>query len=146
MCIFKLCALENALAHSSHAEGLYPVCSDHVDLQTLRTWAFFCTTSAFVSTFSRNNQNFSTAYSSTTLTTSSSTSCHVMSCLSFTVWPHEGSTFKKKLRETANFPALQKVTNMCLIYPYIPPYTLIYPHMALIWASYGPHIASHTLI
>jgi hypothetical protein len=50
----QVCPLENGLAHSSHAESLSPVCSDHVDLKTLPTWENFCTTSAFVSTFSRN--------------------------------------------------------------------------------------------
>ena len=42
------------LAHSSHAEGLSSVCSDHVDFETLPTLENFCTTSAFVSTFFRN--------------------------------------------------------------------------------------------
>ena len=38
MCIFKLFPLESVLAHSSHAESLSSVCSDHVDLQTLPTY------------------------------------------------------------------------------------------------------------
>ena len=33
----QVCPLENGLAHSSHAESLSPVCSDHVDHQTLPT-------------------------------------------------------------------------------------------------------------
>ena len=107
MCIFKLCPLENALAHSSHAEGLSPVCSDHVDLQTLRTWENFCTTSAFVSTFSRNNQNFSTTYSSTTLNTSSSTSWLTstsasMSSTTSSLWPL--STLWSPLRPSPHLP------------------------------------------
>ena len=54
VCIFRLFPLENVWAHSSHAESLSPVSSGHMDLQTLPTWENFCTTSAFVSTFSRN--------------------------------------------------------------------------------------------
>ena len=54
MCIFKLFPLENVFAHSSHAEGLSSVCSDHVCLQTLPILENFCTTSVFVSNFSRN--------------------------------------------------------------------------------------------
>ena len=54
MCIFKLCPLENILAHISHLESLSPESSGHVDLQTLPTWENFCTTSAYASTFSRN--------------------------------------------------------------------------------------------
>ena len=52
LCIFKLFPLENALAHSSHAESLSSVYSEHVNLQTLPAWKNFCTTSVFDSTFS----------------------------------------------------------------------------------------------
>ena len=74
MCIFKLCPLKDGFMHIYHAESLSPVssdhvdlqtlptepeglssvCSDHVDFQTLPTWENFRTTSAFVSSFSRN--------------------------------------------------------------------------------------------
>ena len=54
MCIFKLCPLKDGFMHIYHAESLSPVSSDHVDLQTLPTLENFCTTSVFVSTFSRN--------------------------------------------------------------------------------------------
>ena len=37
MRIFKLCPLENILAHISHLESLSPESSGHVDLQTLPT-------------------------------------------------------------------------------------------------------------
>ena len=40
------------LAHSSHAEGLSPVCNYHVDLQTLPLRELFCITSTYVSTHS----------------------------------------------------------------------------------------------
>ena len=40
------------LAHSSHAEGLSPVCNYHVDLQTLPLRERFCITSTYVSTHS----------------------------------------------------------------------------------------------
>ena len=52
MCIFKSFSLEKVLALSSHAESPFPVCSDHVNLQTLPTWEKFCTTSATVKTLS----------------------------------------------------------------------------------------------
>ena len=52
MRIFKLFPLENVLAHSSHAEALSLVGSDHVDLQTLPTQEKFGTKFAFDSTFS----------------------------------------------------------------------------------------------
>ena len=71
MCIFKLCPLENSLAHISHLESLSPVSSGHVDLQTLPTWENFCTTSAFVSTFSRNK-----AYTQRELSCASSSCFH----------------------------------------------------------------------
>ena len=48
MCIFKLCPLENILAHISHLESLSPESSGHVDLQTLPTWENFCTASAYM--------------------------------------------------------------------------------------------------
>ena len=54
MCIFKLCPLEDGLAHISHDESLPSANSDHVDLQTFPTWENFCTTYAFVTTFCRN--------------------------------------------------------------------------------------------
>ena len=40
------------LAHSSHAEGLSPVCNYHVDLQTLPLRELFCITSTYVSNHS----------------------------------------------------------------------------------------------
>ena len=40
------------LAHSSHEEGLSPVCNYHVDLQTLPLRELFCITSTYVSTHS----------------------------------------------------------------------------------------------
>ena len=41
--------------------------------------------------------------------------------------------FKKKWRETAIFPALQKLTHMYLTYPHIPSYTLIYHLLPKSW-------------
>ena len=49
MCIFKLCPLEDGLAHISHDDSLPSANSDHVDLQTFPTWENFYTTYGSVS-------------------------------------------------------------------------------------------------